>query len=241
MGNGDPWLGVSFKMGGINSYSSSLGSCSPCDLDALLVLWVQHPHAPGAQTRVGGGGTPQNLTAHPAPCRWLKDGLPLGAADGVAVSEDSGTLLIARVGLAHQGLYICQGSSRAGGAQVQVWVLVQGERSSTWGRPALHPTHQGGHGWPKGFPPALFPLWPARPSVSITEGDAVTVALRQPVTLRCQATGTPPPRLSWRKDGVPLPATGSIFQVGGRDGAGGLCRAGLCALGLQELRRGGYR
>ncbi|XP_068513036.1 hemicentin-2 isoform X2 [Anas acuta] len=110
--------------------------------------------------------------------RWLKDGLPLGAEDGVAVSEDSGTLLIARVGLAHQGLYICQGSSRAGGAQVQLWVLVQ-----------------------------------ARPSVSIAEGDAVTVALRQPVTLRCQATGTPPPRLSWRKDGVPLPATGSIFQI----------------------------
>lgn len=75
----------------------------------------------------------------------------------MAVSEDSGTLLIARVGLAHQGLYICQGSSRAGGAQVQVWVLVQGERSSTWGRPALRPTHQGGHGWPRAFPQPCFP------------------------------------------------------------------------------------
>nr|XP_047909504.1 hemicentin-2 [Anser cygnoides] len=110
--------------------------------------------------------------------RWLKDGRPLGTEDSVVVSEDSGTLLISHVGLAHQGLYVCQGSSRAGAAQVQVWVLVQ-----------------------------------ARPSVSIAEGDAVTVALRQPVTLRCQATGTPPPWLVWRKDGVPLPATSSLFQI----------------------------
>ncbi|XP_040387830.1 hemicentin-2 isoform X3 [Cygnus olor] len=110
--------------------------------------------------------------------RWLKDGRPLGTEDSIVVSEDGGTLLISHVGLAHQGLYVCQGSSRAGGAQVQVWVSVQ-----------------------------------ARPSVSIAEGDAVTVALRQPVTLRCQATGTPPPRLGWRKDGVPLPATSSLFQI----------------------------
>ncbi|XP_050570610.1 hemicentin-2 [Cygnus atratus] len=110
--------------------------------------------------------------------RWLKDGRPLGTEDSIVVSEDGGTLLISHVGLAHQGLYACQGSSRAGGAQVQVWVSVQ-----------------------------------ARPLVSIAEGDAVTVALRQPVTLRCQATGTPPPRLGWRKDGVPLPATSSLFQI----------------------------
>lgn len=61
------------------------------------------------------------------------------------MSEDGGTLLISHVGLAHQGLYVCQGSSRAGGAQVQVWVSVQGEHRA-WGRPALCPMHKGGHG-----------------------------------------------------------------------------------------------
>lgn len=45
------------------------------------------------------------------------------------VSEDGGTLLITRVGLSHEGLYICQGSSRAGVAQAEVQVSVQGECS----------------------------------------------------------------------------------------------------------------
>lgn len=45
------------------------------------------------------------------------------------VSEDGGTLLIARVGLGHEGLYICQGSNWAGVAQAEVQVLVQGEHN----------------------------------------------------------------------------------------------------------------
>ncbi|NWX43538.1 HMCN2 protein, partial [Steatornis caripensis] len=57
--------------------------------------------------------------------RWLKDGHPLGEQNGVAVSEDGGTLLIARVGLGHEGLYICQGSNWAGVAQAEVQVSVQ--------------------------------------------------------------------------------------------------------------------
>lgn len=47
------------------------------------------------------------------------------------VSEDGGTLLIARVGLAHEGLYVCQGSNWAGLGQAEVQVSVQGE-CSTW-------------------------------------------------------------------------------------------------------------
>ncbi|XP_059684707.1 hemicentin-2 [Gavia stellata] len=57
--------------------------------------------------------------------QWLKDGHPLSEWDGVVVSEDGGTLLIARVGLAHEGLYICQGSNWAGVAQAEVQVSVQ--------------------------------------------------------------------------------------------------------------------
>ncbi|NWI24707.1 HMCN2 protein, partial [Sula dactylatra] len=57
--------------------------------------------------------------------QWLKDGHPLGEWDGAVVSEDGGTLLITRVGLSHEGLYICQGSSRAGVAQAEVQVSVQ--------------------------------------------------------------------------------------------------------------------
>ncbi|XP_042642365.1 hemicentin-2 [Tyto alba] len=62
----------------------------------------------------------------PAPrIQWLKDGHPLGEGDGAVVSEDGGTLLITRVGLSHEGLYVCQGRSQAGVAQAEVQVSVQ--------------------------------------------------------------------------------------------------------------------
>ncbi|XP_074968536.1 hemicentin-2 [Phalacrocorax aristotelis] len=57
--------------------------------------------------------------------QWLKDGHPLSERDGAVVSEDGGTLLITRVGLSHEGLYICQGSSWAGVAKAEVQVSVQ--------------------------------------------------------------------------------------------------------------------
>ncbi|NWW88943.1 HMCN2 protein, partial [Rhynochetos jubatus] len=69
------------------------------------------------QCRAMGIPTPQIL--------WLKDGHLLGERDGAVVSEDGGTLLIARVGLGHEGLYICQGSNWAGVTQAEVRVLVQ--------------------------------------------------------------------------------------------------------------------
>ncbi|NXI56338.1 HMCN2 protein, partial [Chloroceryle aenea] len=65
-------------------------------------------------------------TGVPTPqIQWLKDGHPLGERDGVMVSDDGGTLLIARLGLGHEGLYICQGSNWAGVAQEEVQVSVQ--------------------------------------------------------------------------------------------------------------------
>ncbi|XP_069729285.1 hemicentin-2 [Phaenicophaeus curvirostris] len=65
-------------------------------------------------------------TGVPAPqIQWVKDGHPLGEQDGVVVSEDGGTLLITRVGLGHEGLYVCRGSNRAGVAQAEVQVSVQ--------------------------------------------------------------------------------------------------------------------
>ncbi|NXS13470.1 HMCN1 protein, partial [Neodrepanis coruscans] len=60
----------------------------------------------------------------PPQIRWLKDGHLLGNQDGAVVSKDGGTLLIARVGLGHEGLYICQGSNWAGVAQAEVQILV---------------------------------------------------------------------------------------------------------------------
>lgn len=94
---------------------------------------------------VGGGRTDQGLAACPLPHRWLKDGHPLDGQDGVVVSEDGGTLLVTRVGLGHEGLYVCQGSSWAGLAQAEVQVSVHGE-SSIWGE-TCYPSHVSGRTW----------------------------------------------------------------------------------------------
>ncbi|XP_074702115.1 hemicentin-2-like [Strix aluco] len=68
--------------------------------------------------------------------QWLKDGHPLGERDRVVVSEDGGTLLITRVGLSHEGLYVCQGSNHAGVAQAEVQVSVQVPPSFSSAEPA---------------------------------------------------------------------------------------------------------
>ncbi|NWT53464.1 HMCN2 protein, partial [Erythrocercus mccallii] len=60
----------------------------------------------------------------PPQIQWLKDGHPVHGQDGVVVSQDGGTLLVTRVGLGHEGLYICQGSNWAGLAQAEVQVSV---------------------------------------------------------------------------------------------------------------------
>ncbi|NXY79813.1 HMCN2 protein, partial [Glareola pratincola] len=96
-----------------------------------------HVQAP-PQLLIGDGESPLTAVANdslrihcramgiPTPrIQWLKDGRPLGEQDGAVVSEDGGTLLITRVGLGHEGLYVCQGSNWAGVAQAEVQVLVQ--------------------------------------------------------------------------------------------------------------------
>ncbi|XP_063265782.1 hemicentin-2 isoform X3 [Prinia subflava] len=65
-----------------------------------------------------------SLGMPPPQIQWLKDGHPLDGQDGVVVSQDDGTLLVTRVGLGHEGLYICQGSNWAGLAQAEVQVSV---------------------------------------------------------------------------------------------------------------------
>ncbi|KAM9594340.1 hemicentin-2 isoform 4-T4 [Morphnus guianensis] len=220
--------------------------------------------------------------------QWLKDGHPLGEQDGAVVSEDGGTLLITRVGLSHEGVYICQGSSRAGVAQAEVQVSVQVRWTwpfwrtarcpwSAWPQGCLLPVSQsspsalahmplglslGPLGERSGsitpyssapcFPPdiawykgheqllagpnwtlsrdgkrleirhaqlsdagsyrcvvsnvvGVTELWYSLQVIvppQITAGPSpVTVMMNEPVTLECNATGTPAPVLLWLKDG----------------------------------------
>ncbi|NXU40299.1 HMCN2 protein, partial [Drymodes brunneopygia] len=88
-------------------------------------LWIEDGESHLAAT----ANTSLRIRCHamgvpPPQMQWLKDGHPLDGQDGVVVAEDGGTLLITRVGLGHEGLYICQGSNWAGMAQAEVQVSV---------------------------------------------------------------------------------------------------------------------
>ncbi|KAM8995979.1 hemicentin-2 isoform 2-T2 [Ara ararauna] len=196
----------------------------------------------------------------PPQIQWLKDGYPLQEQDGVMVSEDGGTLLITRVGLDHEGLYICQGSNQAGVAEAEVQVLVQVppniepsavdlvilENSTvsleclasglpapdiTWYKE--HEQLSEGPGMKVSMDGKLLEIQSAQLSdtgsyhcvasnvAGVTElwyrlqvtvpprirtgPRSLRVLVTEPVTLECDATGTPAPVLLWLKDGNPVP------------------------------------
>ncbi|XP_054077069.1 hemicentin-2 isoform X2 [Rissa tridactyla] len=233
-------------------------------------LHVQVP----PQLLIGDGESPMTAVANdslrihcramgiPTPrIQWLKDGHPLGEQDGAVVSEDGRTLLIARVGLGHEGLYVCQGSNWAGVAQAEVQVLVQvppniepsaveldilenGTASLqclasglpapdiTWykgreqllagpgrtlSRDGMHlEIHRaqlsdaGSYRCVASNVAGVTEFWyslqvtvPPR----ITAGPSpLTVVVNEPVTLECDAMGTPAPVLLWLKDGNLVPS-----------------------------------
>ncbi|XP_030317358.1 hemicentin-2 [Calypte anna] len=221
--------------------------------DGETHLTVVTNHSLRIHCRATGVPTPQ--------IQWLKGGHPVSQQDGVVVSEDGGTLLITRVGLGHEGLYICQGSNRAGLAQAEVQVSVQvppnieptvmdlsvlengtvsleclasglPAPSITWYKgnkqlsagPGRILSRDGKHleiqraqlsdagsylcvaSNVAGVAELWYSLRVAVPPRITASPSPLTVVLNDPVTLECDAIGTPTPVLLWLKDGTPVPS-----------------------------------
>nr|XP_010300774.1 PREDICTED: hemicentin-2 [Balearica regulorum gibbericeps] len=122
--------------------------------------------------------------------QWLKDGHPLSEQDGVVVSEDGGTLLIIRVGLGHEGVYVCQGSNWAGVAQAEVQVSVQTSRDMM-----------------------MKVLVPPNIEPSVVD---LAVLENSTVSLECLASGLPAPDIAWYKGHEQLSA--GLGRTLSRDG-----------------------
>ena len=43
----------------------------------------------------------------------------------------------------------------------------------------------------------------------------ISVIVNNPLELTCMASGTPAPKITWMKDGRPLPQTGQVQTLGG--------------------------
>ncbi|KAK2535167.1 Hmcn2 [Columba livia] len=179
-----------------------------------------------------------HATGVPTPqIQWLKDKHPLGQQDGAVVSRDGRTLLITHVGLGHQGLYVCQGSSSAGVAQAEVQVSVQGkplsaqpgglELVSTEGSilymEKVRPVDEGTYtcecrnaagSSSKEHRLEVHALPRIQGSKALRK---VSVIKSGETVLECDAVGTPPPTVTWVKDGQPVASKdGLLLKQQGR-------------------------
>ncbi|XP_065504896.1 hemicentin-2 isoform X1 [Caloenas nicobarica] len=215
-----------------------------------------------------------HATGIPTPqIQWLKDRQPLGEQDGAVVSKDGRTLLITHIGLGHQGLYVCQGSSRAGVAQAEVQVSVQVPPSFSSAEPVIMSVLEGQSvrlvcecrgvpfptlSWRKDGKP--LSAQPEGPELVSTEGRILYVEKVRPVdkgtytcecrnaagssskehrlevhalpriqgskalrkvsvikagetVLECEAVGTPPPTVTWVKDGQPVASKDGLLLM----------------------------
>lgn len=63
----------------------------------------------------------------------------------------------------------------------------------------------------------VFFLWPVPPIITGQAGapENVSVVVKNPVALSCEASGIPLPAISWLKDGQPVKASSSVHVLSG--------------------------
>ncbi|CAJ0944218.1 unnamed protein product [Ranitomeya imitator] len=110
----------------------------------------------------------------PPTITWLKDGRPLPKRAGIRVIQNGRFLQIDQSQLRDAGRYTCEASNEAGRSEKHYNVVI-------WGKYRIVPPN--------------FPLAPESP-MSVIEG--------QPISFTCECQGSPPPVLTWMKNGSPL-------------------------------------
>uniref|UniRef100_A0A8C4JSK2 Ig-like domain-containing protein n=1 Tax=Dromaius novaehollandiae TaxID=8790 RepID=A0A8C4JSK2_DRONO len=155
---------------------------STADEDHVVVV-VGQP----LELRCSASGNP------PPVLTWLKDGLPLSHGTRTLLLGDGMLLRAEQASESSAGIYTCLASSPAGESMVQRTVVVQG---TSW---ALLPGSPSCVHRANGSNPArgyiLLYLW---------ETVLVSVVKAGETVLECEAVGTPPPTVTWVKDGRPV-------------------------------------
>lgn len=149
----------------------------------------------------------------------------------------TGAVEISSAELSHTGRYSCTARNAAGSTHRHVQLTVQGKNTTT--APFKYFVHF--HliflkGQNNNFPILLAsvlccrvcrlpytlccllsvfsPLLPSELPVIESHPSALDVILNNPITLPCRATGSPRPTISWQKEGINIPATGSEVRLG---------------------------
>lgn len=146
----------------------------------------------------------------------------------------TGAVEISSAELSHTGRYSCTARNAAGSTHRHVQLTVQGKNTTTtqfeyfvhllllyfllgnnftnlarvcavllYLSSALHAL----------LSVCFFSPLPSELPVIKSHPSALDVILNNPITLPCRATGSPRPTISWQKEGINIPATGSEVRL----------------------------
>lgn len=133
--------------------------------------------------------------------RWFRNGLEIGPEQSeFSVSED-GALIISAASASHSGDFTCVATNEAGSVERKTRLKVNGETAPSSLSSSLN----------KFLNLHLLTLFffcfppPVPPEIQYDAQPLnLTVTLRQPLTLGCDAFGIPSPTITWSKDGHPV-------------------------------------
>ncbi|CAJ1068041.1 hemicentin-1 [Xyrichtys novacula] len=147
----------------------------------------------------------------PPKIRWFKNGLEIDPLQsGFSVARD-GALVISTASASHSGDFKCVATNHAGSVERKTRLKVNGEKSVLPYKCKLiynsHSVYE--------FP--LFCFSSVPPEIQ-DDGQPLnlTVTLKQPLTLGCDAFGIPSPTITWTKDDRPVDSPGVYLQNGNR-------------------------
>ncbi|XP_075384531.1 hemicentin-1 isoform X2 [Tenrec ecaudatus] len=124
---------------------------------------------------------------------WYKDGQPLKSDDHVNIAPSGHTLQIKEAQISDTGRYTCVASNVAGEDELDFDVNIQ-------------------------VPPSFQKLWEIGNMLDTgRSGEAKDVIINNPISLYCETNASPPPTLTWYKDGQPLTLSDRVLILpGGR-------------------------
>ncbi|XP_004706727.1 hemicentin-1 [Echinops telfairi] len=124
---------------------------------------------------------------------WYKDGQPLTSDDHVNIAANGHTLQIKEAQMSDTGRYTCVASNIAGEDELDFDVNIQ-------------------------VPPSFQKLWEIGNMLDMgRSGEAKDVIINNPISLYCETNASPPPTLTWYKDGQPLTSSDRVLILpGGR-------------------------
>lgn len=150
--------------------------------------------------------------------RWFRNGLeihPEQSSPEFSVSED-GALVISSASASHSGDFMCVATNEAGSVERKTRLKVNGEKALTI--PILNKyINTNSLTLLFYFHTSLVPPEIQHDGQSLN----LTVTLKQPLTLGCDAFGIPSPTITWSKDGHPV----CIFTSLSHDSKFSTCRS----------------